>query len=594
MDIIALRARAGISYLGKYRSQNPLWVRAMRDLGKATVKPAVDRGVQRRLKSRAAELNAERDNRSVTSNQWVEEGLSRYGCPIHTSGYRDENISDVTFTVSGLGVCACRKSRNSKGGTISSDAGPDSGSVGSGVRRETSSTPLSRMLGHVDEGSDSEDGRSSLPGGKSRNLPEVRAGRPWDSISYRDAFSATLSVAGEPGGGGKPYSLDEVVHRFIHRSSYAGAPYFVRNEGVLDKGLAAAQRIWDGDRGFDPFVTGKRVQPGKTGPKTRLVWMASLPTTIVGSAFSKRIHGGLERKRPFAIGLRAVEKGALVSEFQSRFRYVYSLDVSGFDASAPAYMIDDVFRVLRTHLDLTALEREVWERYVSDFIHSRIITPDGSIFQKHKGIPSGSSFTSLVGSVLNLLLLNYVWIRATGAALKSDRVLIQGDDSIIASNTRVDLGELARYAAELGFTLSVEKSHVSDSFRESTGPFDGTVYFLGHFWHHGWAHREEHEILQRMVFVERHAPRSDKESLLRLYAYLTDAWEAWHIYTEVFPAEDSITSLTMCLDEMGDEVDVGAVDLPGQLRYHAAVVLESGDDPLPVKGLALGITSLVY
>jgi hypothetical protein len=257
-------------------------------------------------------------------------------------------------------------------------------------------------------------------------------------------------------------------------------------------------------------------------------------------------------------------------------------------------MLDDVFRVLRTHLELEANEREVWERFVSDFIHSRIITPDGSVFQKHKGIPSGSSFTSLVGSVTNLMLLNYVWIRATGAALKSDRVLIQGDDSIIASNTRIDLGELARYAAELGFTLSVEKSHVSDSWREVSGPFDGTVHFLGHRWYHGWAHRSEKEILQRMVFVERHAPRTQAESMMRLYAYLSDAWEAWNIYTMVFPAEDSLHSLTMCLDEIGDEVDIDAVDLPGQLRYHAAVVQEAGDDPIPVRGLGLGMTSLVY
>jgi len=594
MDINDLRARAGITYLGKYRSSNPIWVRAMRDLGKAVTVPAVDRGVQRRLGDRAAGLNAKEDNRSVTSPQWVEEGLSRYGCPLHASGYRGESSSAVKFTVSGVGPCACRRPREPKGDSADSSSSSQKGTLGSGILGVASPASLPRVLGSADANSNSENGRGSLPGGRARDYTEDKSRRPWDSESYRDAFRATLSVAGDDSGGRRPYSLDEVVRRFIHRKSYAGAPYFVRNERVLDKGLDAARRIWSGDRSFGHFATGKRVQPGPSGPKTRLVWMASLPTTIVGSAFSKRVHQNLERKRPFAIGLRAVEKGALVSELQSRFRYVYSLDVSGFDASAPACMLDDVFRVLRTHLDIDAHEREVWERFVSDFIHSRIITPDGSVFQKHKGIPSGSSFTSLVGSVTNLLLLNYVWIRATGAALKSDRVLIQGDDSIIASNTRIDLGELARYAAELGFTLSVEKSGVSDSHREVTGPFDGTVHFLGHQWYHGWAHRSEKEILQRMVFVERHAPRTQAESLMRLYAYLSDAWEAWGIYTTVFPAEDSLHSLTMCLDEIGDEVDIEAVDLPGQLRYHAAVVQESGEDPIPVRGLGLGMTSLVY
>jgi len=229
--------------------------------------------------------------------------------------------------------------------------------------------------------------------------------------------------------------------------------------------------------------------------------MAPLPTSIVGSAFSKRVHSELERKRPFAIGLRSVEKGALVAELQSRFRYVYSLDYSAFDSSAPAFMLDDVFRVLRTHLELDEQERDVWERYVSDFIHSRIITPDGTVFQKHRGIPSGSAFTSIVGSVLNLLLVNYVWIRATGSAMKSDRALIQGDDVIFASDSRLELGKLASYAAELGFIVSAEKSSVTDSHREAPSPFENRVHFLGHYWHKGWAHRPKLEILQRMVFT---------------------------------------------------------------------------------------------
>jgi len=322
--------------------------------------------------------------------------------------------------------------------------------------------------------------------------------------------------------------------------------------------------------------------------------MASLNTSIVGTAFSKRVSQNLERRRPFAIGLRSVEKGALISELTSRFRYVYSLDWSGFDASAPAFMVDDVFRMLRTHLDLDEEARDMWERFVSDFIHSRLLTPDGSIFQKHRGIPSGSAFTSLVGSVLNLLLMNYVLIRLTGAALKPDRVLIQGDDCVFASNAEYDLGKLAGYAAELGFTLSVEKSAVTDTHLEGRGPFD-QVHFLGHYWSHGWPHRPKKEILQRQLYPERHKRRTDAESALRFFSYLTDAWESWDIFTRAYPAEESFASMTRCLDEIdGHEIDVGVVDLPGQLRYYAAVLAESGEDPLPVKGLALGALPLIY
>jgi len=591
MELSSLHARAGLKSLGKYRSSNPRWEGARRKLSQPVTKAAVDRGIERRLGDQAAELIVGKDNRSVTSPQWVAEGLSRYGCPIHTTKSSFTGDGDDQFTVSGIGVCSCRREDgNSRGAQPGMDGtGPANG----GSR--SSPAPLSRMLGPVHESTRSKDGGGSLSGRKSGSPPEVRAGRPWDSGAYRDAFRATLAVAGDESGGREPYSLDEVVARFIHRGNYAGAPYFCSNREVLDKGLGAARRIWTGDRGFDPYLFGRRVQPGPSGPKTRLVWMAPLATSIVGASFSKRVHQNLARKRPFAIGLRSIEKGALVAELQSRFRYVYSIDYSSYDASAPAFMLDDVFRVLRTHLCLTDDERTVWERYVSDFIHSRIIVPDGTIFQKHKGIPSGSMFTTLVGSVLNLLVMNYVWIRATGAAPKQDRLLIQGDDVIIASDTRVSLGDLASYAAELGFVVSAEKSSVTDSYREAPDPFTNRVHFLGHYWHNGWPHRPKHEILQRMVFTERHKLRTDKESVLRLYAYLTDAWEAWDIYTRVYPAEDSFTSLTRCLDELeGHEVDIGAVDLPGQLRFYAAVIKEVGEDPVSVRGLALGTLPLIF
>jgi len=607
-----LRARAAITYLGEYRSSNPLWVRARRDLGKTVTKPAIDRGIERMVREQTTELIAGRDNRSVTSPEWVAEGLFRYGCPVHPAKSGVSTAGSGEFTVSNIGPCACRREDGNESSRaerpfVRSSTGAQAVGVGSSTvlpeRRTPSSDSLPELLGYALEDPDPQDRRAALPSDGARSEHGYRARRSWDADAYRDAFSATLSVAGDETGGRKPYTLDEVVARFIHKSNYAGAPYFTRNRFVLDKALRAAQRVWEGTRGFDPYTFGRRVQFGKTGPKTRLIWMASIITSIVGSAFSKRVHSNLARRRPFAIGLRRVEQGALVEELKTRFRYVYSLDFSGYDASMPAFMVDDVFRILRTHLDLTEQDRSVWDRYVSDFIHARLITPSGEVFQKHKGIPSGSAFTSLVGSVGNLLLMNYVLIRLTGAALKTDRVLILGDDVTFASNTEYDLGSLAKFAAELGFTVSVEKSRVFDSLRVaeriSAGevvPLDEQgVHFLGHIWIHGWPHRPVIELLKRMVYTERHKDRSEAESLVRIFAYLTDAWEAWEIFVKVFPAEDSITSLTRCLDSIGaSEVDVVVVDLPGQLRYLAAVEKEVGEDPIPVKGLEMGMIPLIF
>jgi len=617
MNLDDLRARAGITHLGKYRSSNPLWVRAQRDLGKQVTVPAIDRGAEKLLGDTSTEFVHERDNRSVTSPEWVAEGLYRYGCPIHATKSGVSTAGSDEFTVSGLGQCACRQddgnatpARRPSVESPHSTTGAPTKSVEHSRSHNsrkggsaTSPSSLPDMLGHADANDYAANGRTSLSGNGSGDARYDGARRSWDADAYRDAFSATLSVAGDTTGGRKPYPLDEVVDRFIHKSHYAGAPYFTRNRFVLDRALRASKRIWTGARGFDPYLFGRRVQFGQSAPKTRLVWMASLTASIVGSAFSKRVHANLARRRPFLIGAKRVEQGALVEELKSRFRYIYTIDFSGYDASVPAFMIDDVFRVLRTHLDLDEVDRNVWDRYVSDFIHSRLITPSGEVFQKHKGIPSGSAFTSLVGSVCSLLLMNYVMIRLTGAALKSDRALILGDDVNFASDTEYNLGNLAKYAAELGFTISVEKSSVYDKVAISRRIEAGEVvplvergpHCLGHIWIHGWPHRPIREIAQRQLYTERHKRRNMAESMLRFFSYLTDAWESWELFVKAFPAEDSITSITRCLDAIGaDEVEVEVVDLPGQLRYLAVVERDANENPVPIKGMELGVLSLVF
>jgi hypothetical protein len=610
-DYDNLRLRSGLDYLGPYRTKNRRFSDALRWLSRAVVIPAEDYLLGWLIDKHYSGLEKERDNRSVTDPRWVEKGLDRYGCPIHatksrlqsTAGHGFErarlsavnssseasrstygSTSSVPFTVSGIGACSCRR------GESSSDA------------RRHGAVHRNWGFGYATERPRSDNGATNSSLSDIRRVasadgaPRAYADaflRPWDSSAYLAAFTATRNATGHPETGSKPYSMDALVRDHIDPSAYSGAPFFTRNGDVLQAGVALAQRILEGKRGFDPYMGGRRVQPGNSGPKTRLIWMAPLPTTIVGGMFSKPIAQQLERKRPFSWGLHGVEKAALVSALQSRFRYVYSIDFSRFDSSVPATMIADAFKIVRSLLDLTEDEETVWQRYINDFIHSRLITETGEIFQKHKGIPSGSAFTSIIGSVVNLLVLNYAFMRVTGHTLKTDRVLVLGDDAIVASNSRPPLDELARACSELGFTLSVDKSQIADSCKESVDPYTNRVNFLGHYWVHGYPRRPIHEILLRMKYPERHKYRSREESLMRQFAYLADAREAWQIMRWSYPHQDTMLMLTHALDDIGaNGVKVADYDLPGQLRL-ALKVSETHDLVVePGKGLVLGITGL--
>jgi len=231
-------------------------------------------------------------------------------------------------------------------------------------------------------------------------------------------------------------------------------------------------------------------------------------------------------------------------------------------------MIDDAFGILSTHLDMTSEEEILFKRIQNDFIHSRLITPDGEVYQVHKGVPSGNPFTSLIGSMVNLILAQYMWIRITGKALPVDRVLILGDDVVIGSDSYIPLSKLASSSAELGFTLSVEKSKVGHSYRErdDQNPLENGVHFLGHTEVAGRLRRSEKEVVQRMVYPERHKKRSTKESMLRFYSYIPDSLEGFVLWRLAYDNPDIMVSVQQALRDIGTGVDLASYDLPGRLR----------------------------
>lgn len=605
-----LRARAGIDDLGPYlsRGNDKKVAKALASLSRAVENVAVDYSMERALGDLSSGLVPERDNRSVTDPEWVAKGIASFGCPVHPvptgttnqpSGQREgsaEPGSDLVFTVSGQGPCSCRTTTRQMGGARDARRGRVSADFtrGNAEAQTGQVTPGDAWVRHVPHESSSPDGGAPLATGPVPGLRRtVDRTRPFETAAYKGAVRAVYDTAGSKTRGKLPLSVDEVVESHILRDSYAGAPFFRRNEDVLDAGARLARRIISDGRGFDPYVFGRRVQPGNGGPKTRLVWMAPLPTTIVGTRYSKRVLEALSRRRPFVWGLRGHEQGAIISEIESRFRYVYSLDFSKFDSTVPSRMIDDAFRVARTHLDLDEGELGVWRRYVNDFIHSRIIAPDGHVYQKHKGVPSGSAFTSIIDSIVNLILVSYMWEKVTGHSLPHDRVLVMGDDVIVGSNSRLSLSQLASAASDLGFVLSVEKSTITDKSRESKRFDDNRTHFLGHWWVHSQPHRPERELLQRMVYPERHRKRAPSDYLIRLIGYASTSVEGRNILVKVFPHQDVVQSLLRVADAMNrvgwSDGELADVDLPGQLRLKRRVLGESADiSPTRVLGSMFG------
>lgn len=60
-----------------------------------------------------------------------------------------------------------------------------------------------------------------------------------------------------------------------------------------------------------------------------------------------------------------------------------------------------------------------------------IVLPNGEIFQKHGGIPSGSGLTSLLGSLCNIIILDNI-LSSYDETNLGYKFIVYGDDSLLS------------------------------------------------------------------------------------------------------------------------------------------------------------------
>jgi hypothetical protein len=580
--MLPVHERAGIEIIGPYRSKGKSrkLADALHALSRVVEVPAIDVHLFQAIQERfGLRLNVGEENRSVTSDQWVERALLAYGCPIH--GYYGDGpkagrkrpfaCTCIQRGQRGLEVRTGGNgaARPTGGGTGEQGASPASPQGQSNIARTHRGQrgPAVRSL--------REDFRGNTLPGLSAGVANLASRGPNQTEAHRAAIRSVYSAASSVEGRRKPIARTEVVAHYIHASSYAGLPHLCANELALENGLRLSDEIAANKRGFDPYLFGRRVQPGLFGPKTRLVWMAPLASTIIGLAFARPVQEALARNRPYIWGLRHHEEGAILAEFSGRYRYAYCLDWSQFDSSVSGSLLNDMFRVVRSMLELTAEEDELFWRYVNDFIHTRIVLPDGNIYQVHRGVPSGSAFTSLIDSMVNVYLVNYVWYRMTGHVLSHKQILVMGDDVVVGTSERLELAEIASKADELGFRLNETKSVIVNTHEEGHG-----IHFIGHSWSRGRARRPKRELLQRASLPERHAEQSVARSLTRLGGYALSSVDGLIILIELYDEESITGSVLRFLEDLrghGGGSRLRAHDLPGDIRRR--VMIEGAETP---------------
>jgi len=165
----------------------------------------------------------------------------------------------------------------------------------------------------------------------------------------------------------------------------------------------------------------------------------------------------------FTIGFNPLERvPEIIKAHAALHGITYCIDWSMFDATVHEWEINFAFDLLKSMLTFPNRISEIcFEATRLLFIHRKIIAPNGNIYMKHAGIPSGSYFTILIGSIVNFIRINYLFKKTTGEFPR--RVDCQGDDSVttISATFNVGAGALAHESAVMHWIIHPEKQEIT-------------------------------------------------------------------------------------------------------------------------------------
>lgn len=161
----------------------------------------------------------------------------------------------------------------------------------------------------------------------------------------------------------------------------------------------------------------------------------------------------------------------LKRRLSSKKRSIISLDASAWDQTLPNWLIIAAFAVLRNQLKLTKLESLLFDSVTQYFCSSPCLfkIDNKQVFIKNSGLPSGSYFTNLIGTICHAILLAYI----DEETVSNNNFILCSDDNIFATDNPLDY-YIDKYLTIFGININKNKSDVYSNLKEFN--------FLGYIW----------------------------------------------------------------------------------------------------------------
>lgn len=197
-------------------------------------------------------------------------------------------------------------------------------------------------------------------------------------------------------------------------------------------------------------------------------------------------------------------------------KFWVSLDFSKFDQTIQSWLIDDAFSIVKEFYAPKWHQEIDWVCY--QFKNSWLVYP-GGVGQKHRGIPSGSNFTQVIGSMCNaLMILTYLSSRAPGGYSLEQRMdyverqlqltdvrnrapgkytmFVMGDDNLLFTREKVDVEGLSKYVERVfGTNINPGKT--------ASGDCDSWPKYLKREWRYNGEYRDPLELAINTCHPER-------------------------------------------------------------------------------------------
>lgn len=196
--------------------------------------------------------------------------------------------------------------------------------------------------------------------------------------------------------------------------------------------------------------------------KTRLVNITSLVRIFSEMKFSKSVQFYLNYQDWYASGKQPSVLENLVLSSWNKFRFWDSLDYSKYDTTIPGWVLKDAMQIIKGWFKMDDYDDRLFDVITHDLIHKYIVKDQfGNVEVVHDGMESGSMFTNIGDSLVNLIMAVY-FANLKGKVWGKDyKAMFCGDDNVWFHNGWFDAQDYSNCVRKVfGVKVSVDKSNV--------------------------------------------------------------------------------------------------------------------------------------